>query len=215
MVLIKGELNDADAAALAESLNDQLAVAVVSMLEYQLAIHESDDLPMIVKKDVDHQQAMALAANNVYMPGVTVDDNDLVRLYSGGYSFSHLLGYVGPISEDEYDAATTVAGTAIYDPDDVVGRGGIEQALEQELRGTKGGRWVQVDAQGVERFELLDRRREPISGLSVQLTVDQIFQQQVTDALQEGIQITDSVAQREDREKVAAGVAIAMNPQNG
>lgn len=215
MVLLKGELNDADAAALAETLHDQLAVSVVSTLEYQLAIHDSDDLPMLIKRDVDHQQAMALAANTVYMPGVSVDDNDLIRNYNGGYSFSHILGYVGPISEAEYDSATTVAGTAIYDPDDVVGRGGVEQAMEQELRGTKGGRWVQVDAQGVERFELLDRRREPISGLSVQLTIDQAFQQQVTDALQSGIQVADSVAQREDRETVAAGVAIAMNPQNG
>jgi penicillin-binding protein 2 len=215
LVLLKGELTPADAEAMAQTLSDQLAVRVVSMLEYQLAVHDSDDLPMIVKKDVPHDDAIALAANAIYLKGVTVDDNDLFRQYPGKHWVSHILGYVGPISEKEYEAATTVGGTPIYDPDDIVGRGGIEQALEQELRGTKGGRWIQVDAQGVERFELLDRRREPISGLSAQLTIDLEFQTKVTEALQEGIQIADQVAQREDREEVKAGVAIALNPQNG
>ena len=215
MVPIEQDLEEAQAIELRDKLSDIPGVRMLTMLDYSLEVHGSSELPMIVKADVDRDTAMAIAANALYLPGVKVDDEDLVRQYRGGQEFSHIIGYVGPISEEEYDAATTVTGTPIYDPDDNVGRGGVEEAMEQELRGTKGGRWVQVDSGGVERFELLDQRRNPVAGLSVKLTIDQEFQKVVTQALQDGIQYADQEAQKVGRERVGAGVAIAMNPQNG
>jgi penicillin-binding protein 2 len=215
MVPIKHDLEDAEAVALVSRLKDIPGVRKVTMLNYALKVHGFSELPMVVKQEVDRDTAMSIAANTLYLPGVVVDDDTLIREYRGGKIFSHILGYVGPISETEYDAATTVTGTPIYDQDDNVGRGGVEGALEQELRGTKGGRWVQVDSGGVERFELLDQRRNPVSGLSVQLTIDMDFQKIVAEALQEGIEFADDEAVKEGRERVGAGVAIAMNPQNG
>ena len=215
MVPIKSDLDEGAANDLAALLKDIPGVRMLSMLDYSLRVHGSSELPMLVKQDVDRDTAMSVAANALYLPGIVVDDEDLIRQYKGGPAFSHILGYVGAISESEYTAATTVTGTPIYDQDDNVGRGGVEEALEQELRGTKGGRWVQVDSAGVERFELLDERRNPVSGLSVQLTIDAQFQNIVAEALQEGIDFADQEAQKEDRDRVGSGVAIAMNPQNG
>lgn len=215
MVPIVRDLEEADAAELATLLKDIPGVRMVTMLDYSLKVHGSSELPMIVKQDVDRDTAMSIAANALYLPGIVVDDETLVRQYRGGTVFSHLLGYVGPISDVEYNAATTVTGTPIYDQDDNVGRGGVEEALEQELRGTKGGRWVQVDSGGVERFELLDQRRNPVSGLSVQLTIDMDFQKIVAEALQDGIEFADNAAVDEGRERVGSGVAIAMDPRNG
>lgn len=215
MVMLLDGLTMEEADAYVEERSDIPGLRALTVLEYQLATHVADDVPMVVKRDVDREVAMALGANTLHLPGVEVDDNDLVRRYSGGDSFSHLLGYVGPITEDEYEAATTVTGTAVYERNDVVGRGGVEGKLEQELRGTKGGRWIQVDSEGVERFELLERRREAIAGLSVQLTIDREFQAKMTEALQDGIDVANRAALEDDREPVTAGVAIAMNPQNG
>ncbi len=215
MVPIQIDLSTADAETLAATLRDIPGVRKVSMLDYSLEVHGSSELPMVVKTDVDRNTALTIASNALYLPGVVVDDETLVRQYSGGVMFSHLLGYVGPISEEEYEAATTATGTAIYDPDDNVGRGGVEEALEQELRGTKGGRWVQVDSGGVERFELLNERRDPVSGLSVQLTIDIEFQKIVAQALQEGIDQANEASLKIGGDRVGAGVAIAMNPQNG
>ncbi len=215
MVMLKDKLSASDADAFVEERSDIPGLRALTVLEFQIATHISDDIPMVVKRDVDREVALALGANAVYLPGVQVDDDDMVRRYSGGTSFSHILGYVGPITEEEYQAATTVSGTPVYERNDVKGRGGVEEALEQELRGAKGGRWVQVDSQGVERFELLERRREPVSGLSVQLTLDRDFQQKMTDALQRGIEFANRSALEEDREPVTAGVAIAMNPRDG
>lgn len=215
LVPIRRELRERDADELVVTLKDVPGVKKYTMLDYAMRIHGHSELPVVVKRDVDRETAMMVAANSLHLPGVIVDDEDLVRQYPGGVEFSHVLGYVGPISESEYNAATTVTGTRIYDQDDNVGRGGVEEALEQELRGTKGGRWVQVDSAGVERFELLDQRRNPVSGLSVQLTIDLDFQRIVAEALQEGIDFANEEAAREGREPVGAGVAIAMNPQNG
>ena len=215
MVMLLEGLSAEEAEVYIAERSDIPGLRALTVLEYQLATHVADDIPMVVKRDVDREIALALGANAIHLPGVDVDDYDLVREYSGGTSFSHLLGYVGPITEEEYQAATTVTGTAVYQRNDVVGRGGVEEALEQELRGTKGGRWIQVDSEGVERFELLERRRESIAGLSVQLTLDREFQGRMTEALQDGIDFANKAALEDDREPVTSGVAIAMNPQDG
>ena len=215
--ILAEELTPEQAVEWQSKLADIPGVRVMGSLEYQLAVHDSDDLPMTVKKDVDRDTALMIASNSVYLPGVIVDDSTLIREYLAGEHFSHILGYVGPITEEEFEAQQSPNGAPIYEPNDYVGKGGIEQALERDLRGEKGGRVVQVDAAGVIRFELADRRREPVGGLSARLTVIRDFQNQVAAALADGIRVANEAAQKATppREQVGAGVAIAMNPKNG
>lgn len=215
LALLRDELSPEDAAALEASCKDLPGVHVMNMLDYELEVHASEDIALPIKKDVDPELALRVAANVIYLPGVVVDDSTLVRQYPGGPAFSHILGYVGPINSEEWQAAQTATGAPIYDQDDVVGRNGVEEALEPYLRGSKGGRWVQVDSAGVERFELLERRREPIPGLSAQLTINKAFQELVVEALQEGIRVASEDAIKAGNAKVGAGVAIAMDPRNG
>ena len=217
-------LSDSEATELQASLADIPGIRVLSELNYALETHGSPDLPMIVKQDITREKALELAANVVYLPGVVVDDMTLIRQYSGGTAFSHLLGYVGPISEQEYESEMTSTGGYIYQPDDNVGRGGVEEALEKQMRGEKGIRWVQVDSAGVERSELVDLRRDPTDGFSARLTIDRELQLRVTQALQEGIDFANAEALKlhppkaedgSDVVAVGAGVAIVMNPRNG
>lgn len=215
MALVREPLKPEEGAALLEQVGDQPGVRVMNMIDYYLAANGGSDRSIVLAKDVDREVAMAIAANTNNMPGVEVNDETLIREYPGGAPFSHVLGYVGPITQEEYEAATDPTGESIYDPDDVVGRGGVEEAMQDELRGEKGGRWVQVDATGVERFELVNRRREAVPGKSVQLTIDRDFQIAVTEALQAGIEYANVKALEDGRKPVGSGVAIAINPQNG
>lgn len=215
MQALQLNVSQQDAPALERQFADVPGVHAVNALDVALANHGASDQPMLVKRDVERELALEIASNTIHLPGVVVDDDELIRQYSGGQAFSHILGYVGPISEAEYDAEQTPAGTPLYDQDDYVGRGGVEQALERHLRGAKGGRWIQVDNSGVERLELLERRREAENGLSARLTVVREFQQVVQDALQAGIDFAREDAISKDREPPGAGVAIAINPQNG
>ncbi|HYI16639.1 MAG TPA: penicillin-binding protein 2 [Thermomicrobiales bacterium] len=212
---LKEDLDDAQAEELKASLSDIPGIRVLSELNYALETHGSPELPMVVKQDITREKALELASNVVYLPGVVVDDTTLIRQYSGGSAFSHLLGYVGPISEQEYEQETTSTGGHIYQSDDNVGRGGVEEALEKYMRGEKGIRWVQVDSVGIERLELTDLRRDPTDGLSARLTIDRELQLRVTQELKNGIDFANAEALKEQREKVGAGVAIVMNPKNG
>jgi penicillin-binding protein 2 len=222
--LLKEDLSDGEAQELKASLSDIPGIRVLSELDFALETHGSPELPMVVKQDITREKALSLAANVVYLPGVVVDDSTLIRQYAGGPAFSHLLGYVGPISEQEYESETTSTGGHIYEPDDNVGRGGVEEALEKHMRGEKGIRWVQVDSVGVERLELVDLRRDPTDGLSARLTIDRELQLRVTEELQKGIEFANAEFLKEHPPKpgeeqhkpvVGAGVAIVMNPRNG
>lgn len=215
IAMVKDELSPEEAAQLKASCSDLPGVRVMNMLDYELEVHAWEDVALPIKKDVDPELALRVAANVIYLPGVVVDDNTLVRQYTAGPAFSHILGYVGPITGEEWERAQTPNGAPIYDQNDVVGRGGVEQALEAELRGAKGGRWVQVDSAGVERFELLERRREPTPGLTAQLTINKAFQEIVVQALQDGINVANADSMRDGKGPVGAGVAIAMDPRNG
>jgi len=215
MLMLRENLSEQDAAGYAASMIDIPGVRVVNTIDYQLANHPLEDMPLIVKKDVDQAVALDLASNALYLPGVIVDDALLVRHYPAGPTFSHILGYVGPITEEEYDHELTPSGGHLYETDDRVGRGGIEQALETSLRGEKGARWVQIDANGVVRDELLDQRKDPRAGLSARLTLIRDFQIAAEAALRDGIANANADALENGRDPVGAGVAIAMNPQNG
>ncbi len=215
MLMLRENLSDQDADGFTQSMIDIPGVRVVPTIDFLLANHPLEDLPLVIKKDVEQEVALDLASNALSLPGIVVDDATLVRSYPGGPVFSHILGYVGPITEEEYDSELTSSGSRIYEPDDRVGRGGIEQALEETLRGEKGARWVQIDANGVIRYELLDQRKEPRGGLSARLTVIRDLQVATENALRDGIARADADAKENKLDPVGAGVAIAMNPQTG
>ncbi len=215
MALVKPGASTEEAQAMYEKVKDVPGARLMNLIDYFVASNGGTGHKFTVASDVDREVALVIAANANQLPGVNVDDNKLVRNYAAGPEFSHILGYVGPITEEEYEAATSENGTGLYDRDDVVGRGGVEEAMEEELRGEKGGRWVQVDAAGVERYELVDRHRDATAGLSVQLTIDSEFQKKTTEALQAGIEYANKKALEDGREPVGSGVAIAINPQNG
>lgn len=81
-------------------------------------------------------------------------------------SLSHVLGYTGFISPEEYQDRRTRG----YLRTDKIGKQGIESTHETELRGTNGYRTVEVDALG--REVLLLRQEQPVAGANLTLTID-------------------------------------------
>ncbi len=214
LVAVKTDLSQVDADKY-KPLEKQLpGVHVMGEFDYLMELHADSVLPVTVKEDVPKDVAVALQANSVYLPGVEVSDQKLVRRYLAGPEFSHILGYVGPITLDEYDSYKQ-KGNNPYIATDYVGRGGLEEAFETYLRGEHGGRWVQTDARGVEISEIASMRRDPQPGHTAILTIDRDFQKSVAVALQEGINKASEGAIKDGKTPVGAGVAIAINPQNG
>ena len=92
------------------------------------------------------------------LPGVDLEVQPM-RNYPHGALGSHLFGYVGAITQDEYERLK-YAG---YSPNDVIGKDGLEFTYDDYLRGTPGGQRVVVDATGavVSNINSLRKPRSP------------------------------------------------------
>lgn len=82
-------------------------------------------------KNVPRDIIAKISEKNLEFPGVTIT-TESTRKYNYGTLASHIIGYIGKISESEYNEAKD-----IYNNDDYVGRTGIESSFENYLRGEK------------------------------------------------------------------------------
>ncbi len=113
-------------------------------------------------------------------PGVAVSTLPL-RDYRTGNLASHILGYVGKITEDEYQARKDR-----YSRDDYVGRTGIESVMEEYLKGENGVRQIDMDVDGTQTGEYISK--EAVAGDDVVLTIDSNLQKAAEDALKNNIE---------------------------
>lgn len=109
--------------------------------------------------------------------------SDTIRQYNNSEYFASILGYTGKISAEEY--ATLSATDDSYTLNDVVGKGGIEQYMDAELRGEKGYEKLYVDYMG-KAIEVIERE-EPTAGNDVYLSIDSELQIAVYNLLEQEI----------------------------
>ena len=147
--------------------------------------------PRLLKQDVGRDTLAAIEVNKFDLPGVSVDVN-LRRHYIHERLASHLIGYLSEISPAELKSGSF--------PDcrsgDLIGKFGAEKGYENLLRGKRGGRQVEVNANGLVVRVLRTVYAEP--GHNVFLTIDQHLQQRA-EALLDGV----------------VGAAVAIEPGTG
>ncbi|HEY7214775.1 MAG TPA: penicillin-binding protein 2 [Thermoanaerobaculia bacterium] len=148
--------------------------------------------PVLLAENLTLSEVARFGVEGLEYPEFEVEVQHL-RLYRHREQTAHLLGYLGEATQEEIDAAK-----GLYQPGDLVGKKGIEQTYDRELRGTDGERVVVVDSRG----ELLQeyRRKPAVAGRKLQLSIDLDLQQEAARWL-------------DGPEKV--GAVIAMDPRNG
>lgn len=127
--------------------------------------------PTIVYRGLTFQQVSYLKEHSREFPGVDIDV-DTVRIYTYGKALSHLIGYMGEVTEKDLKRDST------YKSGDLIGKNGIEHYYEKDLRGKDGARQVEVDSLGTVS-EIISERK-PISGKDLVLSIDsdlQLFSQ--------------------------------------
>ena len=127
--------------------------------------------PIVLASNISRDQVEIIEENRLHLPGVEVEMKP-VREYANGILASHLLGYIGEISEDEMDGK----GYEDYNPGDYIGKNGVERGWENELHGSDGGRQLEVDARG--RVLRTISESYPTVGNSVVLTIDAVLQKE-------------------------------------
>ncbi|MBI4136910.1 hypothetical protein HY469_02500 [Candidatus Roizmanbacteria bacterium] len=137
----------------------------------------------------------------------------LGREYPEGSAVAHVTGYLSEITDDALTLRNETISTRngllddefcqwCYGMGDYIGASGIEETLEDRLRGIPGKRLIEVDATGVESKELV--RVEPIPGENITLAIDIALQRAGIASLEKTLTKTDK-----------GGAFIATKPHTG
>src|SRR5579875_1187434 len=159
--------------------------------------------PIILASDLTTAQMARLAEALNDLPGVDLEEQP-IRDYPYRTAGSHILGYVGAITADEYRSLRSQG----YSPNDVIGKDGLEAVYDRYLRGKYGGEQIEVNAQGapVRRLGYV----EPTPGDSLILTIDWRLQMIVERALADQIAAVSAA-----RGRRVAGAVVVLDPNNG
>lgn len=114
--------------------------------------------------------------------GIIVD-SEPIRYYPEGSLASHTIGYIGKISTEV--EKEDYLSDKNYNLASLIGKNGIEESQERQLKGTNGSRRVMVDNRG-NVTEVLGETK-PIPGNDVYLSLDKNIQKAAEDALRETI----------------------------
>ncbi len=104
--------------------------------------------PVPIAQDVRQQVALRILEQPEDYPAVIADQQS-VRAYPEpfGINLAHVLGYLSPITEAEYDQAQDDGDRSVNGAS-AVGRAGVEKQYDEWLRGMPGYRRVAVDSMG-------------------------------------------------------------------
>lgn len=150
--------------------------------EYAKLLKTKNTRYVVLAKRLSEQQKEKIA--KLKLPGVGLQAQSY-RTYPQGSLASQLLGFVSNDGQGTY---------------------GVEQALNQDLKGTPGRLKAITDAEGVPLAASKDNIQiNPVRGDQVVLTIDVAMQQQLEDLLKKGL----------DRAKAKAGSAVVMDPTTG
>ncbi len=124
-------------------------------------------------RDVSRDRMAALETHETDLPGV-----DVVAVPVRNYPFktlaAHAVGYLNEVNAEDLERFRDLD----YRAGEVIGRTGIEQSWEQQLRGTRGVRRILVDARGRQLAgesvlgSTRDQVRAPISGHDLVVSLD-------------------------------------------
>jgi penicillin-binding protein 2 len=189
LVREQGHNIDADLPMIAHGLHLDLGELQATLRHYRASPGYQ---PIPIKQEVTPDEQAFIEAHRNELPELETIDVQR-RLYPRDGFASHLIGYVGEVSEEMLENDLRYAA---YEPGDVVGKAGVEQTYDQLLRGEDGSRDVIVDSHGREVGYLRTQHSTP--GQDLRLTIDNDLQRAAELALGS-----------------RTGAIVAMDPRNG
>ncbi len=167
--------------------------------------------PVPVAENVPEELVVYLREHNEDFPGVAAAAV-AERIYPHGGLAAHVLGYVGEINDRELAPRRSKG----YRLGDDIGKSGVEQAFEADLRGIPGQTRLEVDANGNVLLPPLSSR-PPRQGSDVQLTIDLDVQALAEESLNKGLEAARSTYDRAAGKGFVApgGAVVVLDPRDG
>lgn len=172
------------------------AEAAASAAEKLRGDNENSFKPFLVKENLSHAEAVSFEVHKNECPGFETEKT-AIREYADPLIFSHVLGYTGKVREAD------LASDESYLMTDSVGRSGIEESYEKDLKGVHGSIQVEVDSAGHILREL--EKIPPQSGARLMLGIDKNLQTVVFESLKQSM----------EKNEAQKGTAVAIDPRDG
>ena len=208
---VRGEIQDRNGKPLAVNGNAyEIGIVPGELLDQKETIISQVSTLLGISKEQIHKALDASWVKPEYFVPIkklSLNDRDLVtnvtslpsvqskqveaRVYPQGEAAAHLIGYVGPITADELKERKGKG----YSTNDLIGKRGLEQVLDERLKGKNGAKIAIAKEDGTE--EML-AEKEVQNGENIQLTIDITIQNQLYGQLSH-----------------QAGAATAIHPQTG
>jgi len=216
-ITVQRGLTDAERAITVKNLARVLAVTPESINQELDSPKYSVYAPVPVAQRATFETLVYVREHPELFPGVSAERQS-IREYPERLPFddnppvaAHLLGYVGSINKEEYK----IQRRAGYTPNDLIGKQGIEQLFESELKGKPRERKLEVDSRGrlVGEAEVI----APEAGHDVQLTVNSDVQTVAEESLRDGMIAARNYRERSSGKnfKATGGAVVVLNAQNG
>lgn len=186
--------------------NDEEAIKIMAVRYEITRTGYSNIKPVEIAKDISRQSAIQIREQSNDLPGMTIATGSKVK-YTSGNLASHILGQVGPISEEELKGKEDR-----YSLNDIVGKTGVEYIFEDYLKGTDGIKQIDMAVDGTVTEEYVTE--EAVAGSDVVLTIDANLQKVAEEALKKNI---DKIANGGfyKTSPANAGAVIVMNVKTG
>ncbi len=147
--------------------------------------------PVLLKNKMSREELAVIETNLFNLPGAMIQVRP-ERHYIFGKFASHVVGYLGEISESQLRSGNYPENR----PGDFIGKYGAEIKWQNALNGIRGGEQVEVDAAG--RKLRVITRKPPVPGANIHMTIHKELQ---------------SLAEKSMKGK--RGAIVAMDPNNG
>ena len=195
-------LDDGEVARLAALLNKN-----PEEIKKKVNDHKSGYEPIRIASDISMDVVTTIEEHRHELPGVTIDVEPL-RYYPYETMAAQLFGYVGEVSEEELDELKAKDPNSSVTSGTILGRSGLEKLYDNILRGTDGGKQLEVDATGRPVAEV--DRKHTVPGSNIHLTIDVNLQKAAEEA------VNNQLAQLQAQGIPAQGAAVvALDPNTG
>lgn len=166
-----------------EELYDREMVYKITVVRFAMAQNAFQKyIVATIATNISEESVAYISEHAPELQGVEVLD-DTIRKYNDSVYFTSILGYTGKISTEEYNRLSE--NNDSYTLNDVIGKGGIEQFMDAELKGEKGYEKLYVDYMG--RVLEVIEREEPKAGNNLFLSLDRDLQIAVYNLLEQEI----------------------------
>lgn len=138
-----------------------------------------------ISDKISRESAIQLQERSEELTGVNIVIEPIRKYYVGNMA-SHILGYMGRISQDDLDELEKNGDYYDYKTNDKIGKTGIEKVFEEYLRGEDGIKQIDMSVDGTITGEYT--AKEAIGGADVILTIDSNLQKITESSLAANIQ---------------------------